>query len=232
MILGIENRTENWKTALTFARMYPENIASLANNLLKSYCEFPDSNLPNLQPGQVRLELFWKGVRDHVHQTKEKGQTLIEEFALLYKQQFPHLQDKIVDFSNEGKRKFNDLKCDNYDVSTMESKKKLFNNLLNTEIDVVLEAPNHLFIGEAKLEMSLKGDSSNVLVHQLVRQYVTANLLLKHLACDKTLVPFIVKDKKRNPNLALQTRFMICQGWLKEKNVFTWSEIEKIARGS
>ena len=230
MILGIKNRTENWKTARTFGRMYPENVATLANSLLKSYCEFPDCNLPNLQPGQVRLELFWKGVRDHVHRTKEKGQAIVEEFALLYKQLFPHLRENIVDFTNAGKHKFNDLKSDNYDVSTLESKKKLFSNLLNTEIDIVLEAPNHIFIGEAKLEMSLKGDSNNLLVHQIIRQYVTAKLLLKHLKCDKTLVPFIVKDKRRNPNLALQTRFMVHKGWLKKENILRWEDVEQSAR--
>ena len=229
MILGIENRTENWKTARIFGRMYPENVAQLANYFLNSYREFPDCNFSNLQPGQVRLELFWKGLRDHVHRTNEKGQTIVEEFALLYKQLFPHLRENIVDFSKEGKHKFNALKSDNYDVSTTESKKKLFNNLLNTEIDIVLEGPNHLFIGEAKLEMGLKGDSSNVLVHQIIRQYVTAKLLLKHLKCDKTIVPFIVKDKKRNPNLALQTRFLVCQGWLHKKHILTWEDVGKLA---
>ena len=40
MILGIENRTENWKTARTFGRMYPENLASLANGLLNPTARF------------------------------------------------------------------------------------------------------------------------------------------------------------------------------------------------
>ena len=227
MILGIENRTENWKTARTFARMYPENTASLANNLLKSYCEFPDSKLPNLQPGQVRLELFWKGVRDYVHQTKEKGQTLIEEFALLYKQHFPHLQENIVDFSIDGKRKFNDLKCANYDVSTTERKKNLFNNLLNTEIDIVLETPNHLFIGEAKHEMGFGADSKLVLVHQLIRQYVMARILAEICEKNKRVVPFIVRDKKDGAKRAVQVQFMVCKGWLKEANILRWEDVEK-----
>ena len=72
-----------------------------------------------------------------------------------------------------------------------------FNNLLNTEIDIVLESPNHLFIGEAKSEMGFSPRSNRVLVHQLVRQYVTARILLAYvnLNCKKSVIPFIVWDK-------------------------------------
>ena len=46
------------------------------------------------------------------------------------------------------------------------------NSLLGTEVDVVLETPKHLFIGEVKHESTFEADGKLVLVHQLMRQYV------------------------------------------------------------
>ena len=82
-------------------------------------------------------------------------------------------------------RQFAKLQCFNYDPSPEGAKKKLFDNILNTEIDIVLETPTHLFIGEAKHEMGFGADANLVLVHQLIRQYVVATILLKLLDCNK-----------------------------------------------
>ena len=230
MILGIENRTENWKTALTFARMYPENLASLANYLLKSYCEFDDCNLTNLQPGQVQLELFWKGVRDHVYKTKEETPDLTDEFVQHYGCLFPDLHHSIKCFRTPEGWKFRKLDADNYVVPN-EAKvaKRLYDNLFNTEIDIVLESPNHLFIGEAKHEMSFGTDSGDILVHQLIRQYVMGKILLKHLNRNKAVVPFVVWDKDDTKRREVQIQFMVCQGWLKKGNILTWSGVEKLS---
>ena len=62
MILGIENRTENWKTARTFGRMYSrECCLPWLTGYLKSYCEFA---IVTCQISSLRgpnLELFWSG---------------------------------------------------------------------------------------------------------------------------------------------------------------------------
>ena len=246
MILGIKNRTENWKTARTFARMYPENLASLANYLLKSYCEFDDCNLPRLRPGQVQLELFWKGVRDHVHlpegengtrkgaselkeAIKEREQDHIKAFARLYDSLFPDLRYKVDGFPKGEKRTFNSLQADNYIVSTDNRRNMLFSNLRNTEIDIVIASPNHLFIGEAKGEMGLHSNSKYMLVHQLIRQYVMANILLKHLGSKKTVVPFMVSNDTAKEKRNLQARFMLCQEWLKKENILAWEDVGKLA---
>ena len=230
MILGIKNRTENWKTARTFTRMYPENLASLANGLLKSYCAFHDCNLPSLRPGQVQLELFWKGVRDHVYKTKEEVPDLTDKFVQHYEYLFRNLQNRIKCFRTSEGWKFRKLNPDNYVVPN-EAKvaKKLYGNLFNTEIDIVLETPNHLFIGEAKSEMGFSPRSNRVLVHQLVRQYVTARVLLAHLNCKKSVIPFIVWDKDDKESREVQVQFMISQGWLMESNILTWGKVERMA---
>ena len=256
-ILGIENRTENWKTAHTFARMYPENIASLANHLLSSHCGSPDSNLPNLQPSQIRLELFWKGIRDYVHQLKEsryKSEAFIvkkekltkreksklavevethlqESFTTLYNCCFGHLRDKVSNFNQcqPKNRKFANLKCANYNLAPEGANRKLFDNLLNTEIDIVIDTPNHLFIGEAKGEMGLGADGSLMLVHQLIRQYVAARILLAHLNSHKTIIPFIVWDKDYRKGSEVQVEFMMHQGWLDDRNILSWGKAEMLA---
>ena len=246
MILGIKNRTENWKTARTFGRMHPENVAQLANYLLKSYREFPNCHFPNLQPSQVHLELFWKGVRDHVHlpegengackgarelkeEIKEREQKHIKAFASLYDSLFPDLRYKVDGFPEGEKRTFNSLQAENYIVSTDNRRNLLFSNLRNTEIDIVIASPNHLFIGEAKGEMGLHANSKYMLVHQLIRQYVMANILLKHLGNEKTVVPFMVSNDSAKEKRNLQARFMLCQEWLKEENILTWEDVGKLA---
>ena len=58
-ILGITNRTENWKTAQYFAPLFGANSVRLARLLLGSGT--------TLEPGDVSLELFWRGVRDYIY---------------------------------------------------------------------------------------------------------------------------------------------------------------------
>ena len=63
ILTTIENRTENWKTAREFAPLFRD--CNLRLELAKKLGE------PNgTQPDQVRLELFWKGMRDYLHTTK------------------------------------------------------------------------------------------------------------------------------------------------------------------
>ena len=63
--------------------------------------------------------------------------------------------------------KIRGLKDHNYATAGEEVKKKLVDNLRNTEFDIVLQTRDFLFIGEAKHESTFHASSSFVLVHQL-----------------------------------------------------------------
>jgi len=145
-----------------------------------------------------------------------------QTFADMYVRLFPNLREVIQDFGE-----FRELQTDNYVADTDDQMINLTNNLANTEIDVVLESPGCLFIGEAKHEMSFGADGALVLVHQLVRQYVTARILVEYLPgrFKKRVVPFVVCDDAANIMKTSQVRFMIGQGWLEEKNILAWHEV-------
>ena len=104
---------------------------------------------------------------------------------------------------------------------------RLTNNLLGTEIDVVLETPKHLFIGEVKHESTFGADGKLVLVHQLVRQYVTATILLQIAGEHKEVIPFVVGDNTDYLKKTSQVRFMISQGWLSQANVLDWGDVKR-----
>ena len=228
-ILGITNRTENWKTASSFAPFFANPVAcqNLAGRLLEPQGE-PLGN------GEVQLELFWRGVRD---QMAKEGWKKLDEgektevkagFAYLYNHRFPELRQEIESFP--------DLSLPqewNYRPAEAEWK-KLFNNLWHTEIDVVLESPEHLFIGEAKHESDFGNDGKHVLVHQLIRQYVTAKLLVEHLGQAKRIVPFIVADKENLGKVrnTAQVKFMLEKRWLKSQNILSWDCVAAIKTSS
>ena len=139
-ILGITSRTENWKTAAYFSPLFDGRSVGLAERLGEE---------SGLRPQDVKLELFWKGMRDLLHQTGVKRRSMEQTFAEDYARLFPDLRGNVQEF-----REFRELLDDNYATSTDVQKAKLTNNLANTEMDIVLEGPNYLFIGEAKDEMS------------------------------------------------------------------------------
>lgn len=215
MVLGIENRTENWKTALFFSPLFGEGggvgRAKLATRLLGGTSE------PT--PGDVHLELYWKGMRDYIHQTKQKREDNNQDFAERYGRLFPDLRKEIEEFGQHQP-----LKSSNYEVST-ETLDKFSRNLTNTEIDIVLESTGHLFIGEAKHEMGFGGDGSLILVHQLIRQYVVAKILVDRLDLKKEVIPFVVGDSAAELKRTFQVRFMIHRGWMEEENVLAWNDV-------
>ena len=217
-VLGIENRSENWKTALYFFRLFGEGGVRLANHL---------GEQPGPQRSDVHLELYWKGLRDYLHQRGGKKESDDEDFAKRYRRLFPDLRERIEKF-----RQFQNLQPRNYDVSTKDRMANLGNNLVNTEIDIVLQSPNHLFIGEAKHEMTFGANGSLVLVHQLIRQYVMAKILMDRLESDglakKNVIPFVVGDDVGSLKKRRQVEFMLNQCWLKEKNILSWNEIQKL----
>ena len=112
-----------------------------------------------------------------------------------------------------------------YEPGGENGESRLTNNVLGAEIDVVLETPDDLFIGEVKHEYAFGADGKLVLVHQLIRQFATATILLRLAGKDKEVVPFVVGDSADYLKKTSQVRFMIFQGWLKEANVLNWEDI-------
>ena len=229
-ILGIANRTENWKTALCFSPMFRDR--GLRRKLVRRLGEPCET-----EPSEVHLELFWKGMRDHLHQERRaKRDSLLNEENIIdlaerYERLFPGLRDKVEAFGH-----FSNLKDSNYVVSTWEERRRLANNLFNTEIDIVLSTPTRLYIGEAKDESGLRGEGDMVLVHQLVRQYVTATILIDRLvsrgqAAPVKVVPFLVRNETTGREQA-QVDFMVEQCWIEQGNALTWNDINEISRDS
>ena len=213
-ILDIKNRAENWKTAETFSGLSEEGKASLAVRLVGAEHSV---RMP------VTLELFWHGARDYIHGKQRDWKSV---FARQYQSLFGNLGSDLETYA--GFRKLNDW---NYDVSRAERKQGLYENLVGTEIDIVIETPDHLLIGEAKDENSFfNTDGNHVLVHQLVRQYVMARILVNLTCPTKEIVTFVVGNTQRLPRMKQrdQLKFMIRQGWLKKENVLAWDYIESL----
>ena len=143
----------------------------------------------------------------------------------LYIARFSTLRDDVEEF-----QEFQLLRPENYDVSSEEREANLVNNLSNTEVDVVLETPNHLLIGEVKHEMSFGANGKLVLVHQLIRQYVMATILVEisKNRAGKRVIPFVVGDRVGNLKRTSQVRFMISQGWLRNENILGWDVIKSM----
>ncbi len=223
-ILGINNRTENWKTAYEFSPFFKDENARarLARTLDES--QSPTGN-------DVRIELFWKGMRDYINGKLSENQPTPKECAEAYNKLFPRLRAKVDGFAKQRGRTLNSLQDNNYDVSSSEREEGLYNNLLNTEIDIVLETPGSLFIGEAKGEMGLGADGGLILVHQLIRQYVTASILLDIMGIEKNVVPFLVVEEENRESMMNtgQVRFMTdVKRCLKKENVLTWRFIRTL----
>ena len=111
----------------------------------------------------------------------------------------------------------------NYDPKI--SLESFANNLTNTEIDVVLQTPECLLIGEAKGEADLDGTGNLILVHQLVRQYVMAWMLVVLTGFNKKVIPFVVGVNKEQ----VQVQFMMDQGWLNPGNILSWKDIKALS---
>ena len=123
----------------------------------------------------------------------------------------------------------------NYDVSKPEREYTLRRNLIHTEIDIVLETQDHLFIGQAKHESGFGVDGKDVLVHQLIRQYVMAKILVDLTRSDKQVISFVVGDDTDKMNKYVQVKFMLDQrrrykdqGWLRKGNVLSWGKIKEL----
>ncbi len=226
MVLGIENRTENWKTAFCLRPFFGDRAIRLARELGE----------PRATPtAEVTLELFWKGARDWRAggNKEEREEQLVESCRKL--EIFRKLRQRIECYGH-----FRDLCDDNYELLSEEHTARLVNNLVNTEIDIVLESPGRLYIGEAKFKSGFHADGKLVLVHQLVRQYVMATVLVDVLGCDRQVVPFVVTegtgedpehkgDAGNPPGQQHQIQFMIDQDWMSASNCLTWDDLATMA---
>ena len=139
-----------------------------------------------------------------------------------YNQNFSNLRRDVLASDN-----FWELQDDHYVSSGDSAASRLTNNLLGTEVDVVLETPKHLFIGEVKHESSFGADGKLVLVHQLIRQYVTATILLQLVGARKEVIPFVVGDDTDYLKKTSQVRFMVDQCWLRQTNILDWEDIKR-----
>lgn len=210
-ILGkIENRTENWKTARTFAPYFQAEALPLARRLAKPLGDIVED---------AWLELYWKGMRDFIEIKKKNGKGdryWKDKIGQIYRNRFSNLRDDVESLGD-----FRALKEHNYETGNIEG---LYENLYNTEIDIVIQTDRHLFIGEAKGETNLHARSEFVLVHQLVRQFVMANVLVDLCESRRRIVPFVVGVNKNQQ----QVRFMVKQGWLREENILSWKCVEDL----
>ena len=236
-ILGIENRTENWKTVENFYPTMSEDVkVRLVQRLLEPY---PSAQEP--APASVQVELLWKGVRDY------KETISATQWKDVYQSLFGGLRGEIEAFNAEARyarrHPLKDLKDWNYRVSDdilvpgrngtkTPSAETLRSNLLSTEIDIVLETPSHLFIGEAKHKSGLDAKSSYILVHQLIRQYVLAKMLLTILGDHREIVQFVVGTEVENLKKNEQVLFVEKQRWLKEDNILSWDCVKAITEPS
>ena len=218
-ILDIQNRTENWRTASVLSPLIekPDARISLASHLVGSKEQCGDN---------IQFELFWYGMRDYIYQRRQESQDVEhykKKILEYYRKCFCCLRQEI-----ERSNKFQDLKKDNY-----KCKPALYDNLLHTEVDVVLQTPKHLCVGEVKCEANFGASSEYILVHQLIRQYVMAKILVELAGCKKTgskkeVVPFVVGDRREELIKNGQVKFMIEMSYLSENNVLSWRKLAEI----
>ncbi len=225
-ILCINNRTENWKTTRYFAPYFTSESARSA--LIKRLC--PSDNTPGKS---VQIELFWKGTRDYLVKKDIDNDKKISasKVAHLYNCIFPDLRKKILNTNGVHLKLPNGY---NYCVCTDKDADRLYINLRNTEIDVVLESPRYLYIGEAKYKSDFGTNGDLVLVHQLIRQYVAARILTRHLASHgapgKEVIPFVIGRDATRLKKKHQIIFMSKRCWLDKNNILTWDCIENMAK--
>ncbi|MFJ5408193.1 hypothetical protein [Pectobacterium punjabense] len=228
MILGIKNRTENWTTV--------GHLFDLRSNKLIRYLmgNNSDDSAPFDNGSEARLELFWYGYRDYIFgknitRNTVKIDAIYERFLRL----FPGLQERVLNFNGESNKYLRVKKTANYSLEREDAPLRLFQNIRHTEIDIVIETRNKLYIGEVKDSQTFGAHGGLFLPHQLLRQYVMARILVDELGKDLDVVPFVIVNDStpRNDQNKVQLKngqvlLMENLNYLNMKNVFTWSDIE------
>ena len=221
-ILGIENRTENWRTARKLSPLVEKRVArvSLASHIVGCSRRQLHHN--------IEFELFWHGMRDYADMRERQGSPIEpDQVVECYNYLFSDLRREIGDWRKFERQGFQQLDEDNY-VADETTKERLRDNLRHSEIDIVIETQSHLCIGEAKIRADFGTNSKYILVHQLIRQYVMAKILVKLTGQDKVVVPFVIGDCKDNLLNKSQVKFMIDSSYLSAQNVLSWKELPEI----
>ena len=226
-ILGIENRTENWKTVQHFHGLTRKEKVGLVRGLLGNQ-EIGDDV-------DIKINLFWYGFRDYIAKCKDEGKPLPtkEQAGKIYGDLFGDLRNDVSDFqAPEHPRSFTGLQPHNY-CSAEDYFQELFENLGHTEIDIVIQCGKQLILGEAKSESPLDANSRYVLVHQLIRQHVMARTLVQVIGADLEIFHFLVGDADRVQSLrnTVQVKFMTHKCWLKPENVLSWEQVAQLTGG-
>ena len=72
-------------------------------------------------------------------------------------------------------------------------------------------------------------------MHQLIRQYVMAKILVDLTRSDKQVISFVVGDDTDKMNKYVQVKFMLDQrrrykdqDWLRKGNVLSWGKIKEL----
>lgn len=225
------NRSESWRIAKSFidygAKELSEKIAQdVLNNL-----HIERGSLQLRKP--IQYSLFWTGLRDYCDSNKinRRDRDFIKRVKAIYLDKFAGLEQQVYEFASNHKDQPVNIRLDrtkqNYIVSD-GSEQRFINNLYFTEFDLVIQTGNYLLIGEFKDTQTFGANSKHVLVHQLVRQYVAANILLglegnEHIE----VVPFVVADNPQHANKTAQVKLLKHLGWLADGNVFDWGELNK-----
>ena len=68
-ILGIENGTENWKTAVHFSPLFHGECGQFAEKL---------GAIPVPESGDIKIELFWKGMGDYFYRGSLSREDLVQ----------------------------------------------------------------------------------------------------------------------------------------------------------
>ena len=87
-ILGINNRTENWKTVQHFHGLSDAAKVGLVRRL---------GEPKDTAPEEITLELFWRGIRDYAHEHKVEDDDLVGVYECL----FENLRKNLSDFEHK-----------------------------------------------------------------------------------------------------------------------------------
>ncbi|MDC9820955.1 hypothetical protein ABRQ07_14320 [Pectobacterium polonicum] len=223
MILGIENRTENWTTV--------RNIFDQKNKRLIEYLMINnnDDSAPFDDGKEAKLELFWYGYRDYIYGKDINRYSA--EYNIIYARflrLFPDLQERVLNFKGDSNRYLRVEKTVNYSLEREDAPLRLFQNIRHTEIDIVIETRNKLYIGEVKDSQTFGAHGGLFLPHQLLRQYIMARILIDELGKDLDVVPFIISNNSSETKKNGQVKLMESLSYLNiDNNVFTWCDIDK-----
>lgn len=221
MILGIKNRTENWTTV--------KNLFSVRNKKIIEYLmgKNGDNSDPFDDGSEARLELFWYGYRDYIY-GKNINRHSADHNAIYarFLRLFPGLQERILAFKGDSNKYLRVEKMANYSLGREDAPLRLFQNIRHTEIDIVIETRNKLYIGEVKDSQKFGAHGGLFLPHQLLRQYIMARILIDELGKDLDVVPFIISNNSVETKKNGQVKLMGSLSYLDiDSNVFTWHDI-------